>query len=188
MKNNLTIPNLISTFRMLLIPIFAVLYFSSIEKSYMYAFAVIALSALSDVVDGFIARRFNMVSDLGKVLDPIADKLTQVALAVCLCFNHKMLFPVLMVLVTKELLTAVAAAIWFKSGLQPISARWWGKVSTALLYTSFMYYVISDILAFEMYYVDVLFTVLTIAFLLFSMCGYIKTFISRQSNPQDTRR
>lgn len=188
MKNNLTIPNIISFFRILLIPVFSVLYFSNIENNYLYAFTVIAVSALSDIVDGFIARKFNMVSDLGKVLDPIADKLTQVALAICLSFNHKMLFPVLIVLVTKELLTAVAAAIWFKSGLQPISARWWGKVSTAMLYASFMYYVLSDIFTFEIYYVDILFTVLTISFLLFSMCGYIKTFISKQSNPQDTRR
>lgn len=180
MKENFTLPNIISAFRIVLIPVFAVLYFSNIEKNYIYAFAVLALSALSDVTDGFIARRFNMISELGKVLDPIADKLTQVALALCLCFKHRLLFPVLIVLVTKELLTAVAAALWFKNGMKAFSARWWGKVSTLVLYASFMYYVICDILNFMCVYVEITLTVAAIAFMMLSMCGYIKTYLCKQ--------
>ncbi|MEE1278406.1 MAG: CDP-alcohol phosphatidyltransferase family protein [Acutalibacteraceae bacterium] len=185
MKKVFTIPNIISMFRILLIPIFCVLYFSSLDKGYIYAFAVIILSAASDIIDGFIARRFNMISDVGKVLDPFADKLTQVVVAVCLAFNHKMLLPVLSVLATKELLTGVAATLWLKNGLEPISARWWGKVSTALLYASFIYYVICDIFMFNNHVVDIVFTVLTIAFLLFSMCGYIRVFIYKPQNLED---
>lgn len=177
MKKVITIPNIISLFRIVLIPVFCLLYFSGLEKGFVYAFEIVILSALSDVIDGFIARKFNMISDVGKVLDPIADKLTQVALVVCLTFNHKMLFPVLSVLVTKELLTAVAAALWLKNGREPISARWWGKVSTALLYTSFMYYILCDIFAYNNMYIEVFFTAITIAFLLFSMCSYIKLVI-----------
>ncbi len=185
MKKVFTIPNIISMFRILLIPFFCLLYFSEMDKGYIYAFAVVILSAASDIIDGFIARKFNMISDVGKVLDPFADKLTQVVLAVCLAFNHKMLMPVLSVLATKELLTAVAAALWLKNGLQPISARWWGKVSTVLLYASFMYYVLCDILAFSFPVADIIFTVLTIAFMLFSMCGYIRIFIYKPQNTQD---
>ncbi len=178
MKKNLTIPNIISSFRIVLIPVFMLLYFSNLENNYYYAFFVIVLSSISDIADGIIARKFNMISDFGKVLDPIADKLTQLALVVIFCFNHPNLMPVLCVLFTKELLTAVAAAIWLKKGLKPISAKWWGKVSTALLYASFMYYILSDIWSFNNNIIDITITVLTIACLLFSMCGYIKTVMT----------
>ena len=185
MKKVFTIPNIISMLRILLIPVFAVIYFLKIENNYEYAFAVILFSGLSDIVDGFIARKFNMISDVGKVLDPIADKLTQVAVAVCLCANHRTLFPVLVVLVTKELLTLVAATVWLRSGRLPISARWWGKVSTALLYASFAYYILCDIISFQNDIIDILIPALTIASLLFSMCGYLKTYIQKPIEPQD---
>ena len=178
MKSNFTIPNMISAFRILLIPIFVLLYFSNIEHCYFYAFIVIVLSSISDIADGIIARKFNMISDLGKVLDPIADKLTQLALVLILCFKHPTLMPVFFVLFTKELLTAVAAAIWFKKGLKPISAKWWGKVSTALLYASFMYYILSDFWLFKNGIIDIIITALVIVCLLFSMCGYIKTVLT----------
>ena len=185
MKKVFTIPNIISMFRIVLIPLFAYIYFLNFDNNYTYAFGIILFSALSDVVDGFIARKFNMISDVGKVLDPIADKLTQVAVVLCLCVNHRTLFPVLMVLITKELLTLVAAAIWLRSGLQPISARWWGKVSTALLYASFAYYIISDIFSFDVMIVNILVPIISIGFLLFSMCGYLKTYIQKPIDPSN---
>ena len=74
----LTIPNLISLFRILLIPLIIWLYCG--KKQYAATIAVVAISGVSDIIDGKIARKFNMVSDVGKVLDPIADKLTQAAL------------------------------------------------------------------------------------------------------------
>ncbi len=185
MKKNLTIPNIISAIRIVLIPIYILLYFSNIENNHIYALIVLIFSALSDIVDGFIARKFNMISDLGKVLDPIADKLTQVAVVIVLCFSHQTLIPVLCVLFTKELLTAVAAAFWFKSGKGAVSARWWGKVSTALLYASFMFYMVSDILSFKNFTIDVIIMVAIIACLLFSMCGYIKTVLLNSKQPQN---
>ena len=78
----LTIPNFLSFFRILLIPVIAVLY--SIYDSHIAAVVVIALSGLTDILDGKIARRFNMVSDFGKFIDPVADKLTQLAMILCL--------------------------------------------------------------------------------------------------------
>lgn len=177
MKKSITIPNIISFIRIVLIPVYIAVYFSGADNSRTCALVILVLSAISDIADGFIARKFEMVSDLGKVLDPIADKLTQVAVAVVLSITHRTLFPVLCVLFTKELLTAVAAAFWFKSGNGAVSARWWGKVSTALLYASFMYYMLSDILSFGNFTVDIIITAAIIVCLLFSMCGYIKTVL-----------
>ncbi len=81
-KQILTIPNLLSVFRILLIPLIVWLYCG--KQDYLLAAWVLLLSGVTDIADGFIARRFRMVSDLGKVLDPIADKLTQTAALVCL--------------------------------------------------------------------------------------------------------
>lgn len=178
MKKNFTIPNVISAIRILLIPVFVCLYFGSFINNTTYAFLVIVLSALSDIVDGYIARRFNMVSNLGKVLDPVADKLTQLAIVIVFCFKHNTLIPVFFVLFTKELLTTVAATLWFKKGLKPMSAKWWGKVSTAILYLSFIYYLLSDIFNYGNTIIDYVIATLSIVFLLFSMCGYIKTALT----------
>ena len=80
-----TIPNLMSYARVLLIPLFCWLYLTAESLSdYFWASAVVLLSSLTDLLDGKIARRFHMVTELGKVLDPVADKLTHAALAVCL--------------------------------------------------------------------------------------------------------
>ncbi len=179
MKNKtFTIPNIISLIRIVLIPVFIAIYFSELKNAHAWAFVIIILSALSDMADGIIARRFDMVSDIGKVLDPIADKLTQVAIVVILCFKHKTLIPVFCVLFTKELLTAFAATFWFRKGMKPVSARWWGKLSTALLYASFMYYMVIDMMTYHsLFAVDITIMVAIISCLLFSMCGYIKTVL-----------
>ena len=78
----LTIPNLLSLFRLCLIPVFMWLY--CVEKNYLWTGIILIISGLTDTVDGFVARHFNMISDLGKILDPVADKLTQAAMLFCL--------------------------------------------------------------------------------------------------------
>ena len=77
----LTVPNLLSFFRILLIPVIICLYF---KEQYWWAFGLLVLSGATDVVDGWIARTFHVVSDFGKAIDPVADKLTQIALLLCL--------------------------------------------------------------------------------------------------------
>lgn len=184
-KGNLTIPNIISAIRIALIPVFITIYFSDLKNSLIWSFVIIVLSGISDVADGLIARKFNMVSDLGKVLDPIADKLTQVAVAVILCFKHTLLIPVFCVLFTKELLTAFAAGALFKKGMKPESARWWGKLATALLYISFMYYLIIDIVGYtSLLAVDISIMLILIACLIFAMCGYIKMALYESKHTQ----
>ena len=82
----LTVPNLMSLFRLLLVPLLFIFTFGGEwERWRMFAvFAVVVVSALTDVVDGFIARKYHCVSDLGKLLDPVEDKLTQFSLMLCL--------------------------------------------------------------------------------------------------------
>ena len=104
---------------------FVITYFDKSENDYyLWSVIIVIISGLSDVVDGFIARKFKMVSDLGKVLDPIADKLTQVVVILSLAINHPLLFPLFIVLFVKELLTLVAAAHILSKGVKPISSKW----------------------------------------------------------------
>ena len=93
MKDLFTIPNLLSFFRLILIPVYVVLYLNadSTEDYYISA-GILAVSCLTDMIDGKIARHFNMVSNTGKVLDPLADKCTQFTLIICLAIRYPLLW------------------------------------------------------------------------------------------------
>ena len=128
----LTIPNVLSFFRLCLIPIIVWLYIS--KEDYFWTMMVLLFSGLTDVVDGIIARKCNMISDFGKAFDPIADKLTQAAMLCCLVvrFNY-MLIPLGM-LVIKEVVTGITALILIKKTEQVEGAVWHGKLTTVVLY------------------------------------------------------
>ena len=127
----LTIPNILSTFRISLIPIIVWLYL--IKKNYLLTGALVLFSGITDVVDGWIARRFNMISDLGKVLDPIADKSTQAVVVMLLATRfHLMLLP-LIVGVIKEIFMAISGCLVVKRCGVVLGAEWHGKLATVML-------------------------------------------------------
>ena len=127
-----TIPNLLSAFRVLLVPLIVWLYCG--RQDYPLTAWVLALSGATDVADGWIARRFRMVSDLGKVLDPIADKLTQTAALVCLLTRFRAVWWLLGVLVVKETVMAVMGLIVIRRTGAVYSAAWHGKFAACVLY------------------------------------------------------
>lgn len=127
-----TIPNLLSLIRLLLIPVILWLYYE--KEQHLLAVVIIFLSGLTDIADGIIARKFNMVSDLGKILDPIADKLTQLSLICCFVSKFKWLVPLMILFVAKELLMGIVGYITLKKKNTVNSAQWFGKVNTFVLY------------------------------------------------------
>ena len=132
-KDIFTIPNMLSFFRILLIPAIVILY----VKDYRYAsVGVIVLSAVTDIVDGWIARSFNMISDFGKFLDPVADKLTQMLMLCCLVLRYPWAVSLVALLVIKELFQLVCGIIVLKRTDVMNSAKWFGKVNTAVIYAS----------------------------------------------------
>lgn len=133
-KNILTIPNLLSLLRILMIPVIVWLYIK--EKNYRAATAMIILSGITDVADGIIARKFNMVSDLGKILDPIADKLTQGTLIICLSLKYPKMIWLVALFVAKEFIMALLGYITIRNTDSVNSAKWYGKLSTFVLYAS----------------------------------------------------
>lgn len=135
-KNILTIPNLISLFRILLIPLIILLYCG--KKHYTATIMVITISGASDIIDGKIARKFNIVSDVGKVLDPVADKLTQAALVICLIARYPWMWALLALFAVKECLMLLWGYLTLKSTDTINGAKWYGKLSTVVLYAVMM--------------------------------------------------
>lgn len=126
-----TIPNCMSLFRLCLIPLLVWLYCGA--KSYPAAVGVIALSALTDILDGWVARRFHMVTNVGKILDPVADKLTQGAMILCLLTRYKQMWGVVALFATKEGIMLYMGYLSMRYAGKVNSAKWYGKACTVVL-------------------------------------------------------
>lgn len=130
-----TIPNWLCFARIASIPVFSVLF---VKEKYIAAFVIMILSALTDLVDGKIARKFNQVSNLGKILDPVADKLSQMAIVIILIIKFwsmegitKYLF---FLFIAKELVMIIGGLLLLSKGMRPTAAEMWGKVATTVFY------------------------------------------------------
>lgn len=133
-KEYFNIPNLMGYFRILLIPVFLILYYRADTKlTYVTAMTVLIVSCLTDFLDGKIARRFDMVTNFGKMLDPIADKLTQGALAVALAFRYPDMVWVFLLFLGKEIYMGIMGMILLHRDFQMPSAQWYGKLCTGVL-------------------------------------------------------
>lgn len=127
-----TIPNLLSYLRLALIP--AIVWLYCAERSYAAAAWMMAVSAATDVVDGFIARHFSMVTDWGKIFDPIADKLTQIAICFCLAWRFVPVRFMLVLLILKEIYMGIIGLIFIHKTDSVEGAVWYGKMTTVLFF------------------------------------------------------
>ena len=134
-----SIPNMLSYFRLLLIPLFIVLY---VQEDFTEALITLAASGLSDILDGRIARKYDMVTDLGKVLDPVADKLTQCAMMLCVAMRYPAMWWLLGLHVVKETVMLIMGWYVLKRTDTVNSAIWAGKLCTGVIYAVMMLHVI----------------------------------------------
>ncbi len=139
-KDILTIPNILSFFRIVLIPIIVVLYCK--YEMYSATTLVILVSGLTDVVDGWIARKFRMVSDFGKILDPISDKLTQASILLCLFTRFPHMIYLFVLMAVKETLMGVTGLLSIRSSGEVQGADWHGKLTTCLLYGMMLVHIV----------------------------------------------
>ena len=136
-KEIFTIPNMLSLFRLILIPVYIIIYLNAQDKTdYFLAAAILAVSCLTDMIDGKIARHFNMISNIGKILDPLADKATQFSLIICLASKHKILWYMVILFVIKESFQLIAGGMNLRRGKMLKGALITGKVCTTVLFTS----------------------------------------------------
>lgn len=177
-KAIVTIPNILSVVRILIIPFIVWTYFDTgIKNNYIITAVLMLLSGLTDVVDGFIARHFNMISDVGKILDPVADKLTQVTVAVCIATNHATIIPLVVILFSKELLMLIGTIVMVSKVSETPYARWWGKLATVVLYAAMLTVIIADYMGGKLPEAVVTAVgAIAIVFILFSLASYFRIF------------
>lgn len=138
-KELFSIPNLMSYFRILLIPVFCYLYITAeSDRNYLIVALIVLVSSLTDLFDGKIARRFNMVTQWGKILDPVADKLSHAALAICLATRYPLMWALIALMAVKEGFMGIMGLIFLKKGQMLDGAMLFGKVCTAVLFVGLM--------------------------------------------------
>ncbi len=130
-KDLMTVPNAISFCRVILITPFVAFF---VAKMYVAATITIALSGLSDCFDGLIARKYHQESEFGKIIDPLADKLTLLAAGICIVMIEPIALPLMGLMVVKDLLMITGGVIVVKKGIIPPKSAWYGKVGTILFY------------------------------------------------------
>ena len=181
-KDVLTIPNLLSLFRLVLIPVYIVIYLNAKDVTdYYVAAGILAVSCLTDLIDGKIARHFNMISTVGKILDPLADKATQFALILCLALEHPVLWLLVGCFFVKECFQLIAGGINLKKGKMLKGALISGKICTTVLFISLILMVmlpnLSDKVIFIITIVDTFFVIIT-------FIDYLITYSSRENKFQ----
>ena len=136
-KEIYTIPNLLSLFRLVLIPVYVIIYLNAdTTADYYLAAGILAVSCLTDLIDGKVARHFNMITSLGKLLDPVADKATQFTLIMCLTVRYPVLWFLVGLFVVKESFQLIAGGIRLRKGRMLKGALISGKICTTVLFIS----------------------------------------------------
>lgn len=181
-KEILTIPNLLSFFRLILIPVYMVIYLNAQEtRDYVIAGVILAVSCLTDMVDGKIARKFNMITTFGKFLDPLADKLTQFTLLLCLAIRYRVLWTVLGLFVVKELFQLLAGILTVRHGYILKGALLSGKICTTVLFTSLVAMVIFP--GIKQDTISII-AIINGIFLMIAFADYVITYMGKKSRFQ----
>lgn len=174
-----TIPNLLSLFRLALIPVYIVMYLNAkTSLDYYLSAGVLTLSCLTDMFDGQIARRFNMISNIGKILDPLADKLTQFALVLCLAIRYPVMWAVIVLFVIKETFQLIALAVSIRKGRVLKGALLSGKICTTILFVSLVFLVMFH--SIDMLVVNII-TAVDFLFLLYAFIDYVVAYCRKDS-------
>lgn len=169
-----TIPNIISFTRILLIIPFIVFF---LLGNYLIAFSFILLSGISDCLDGYLARKLNQISDLGKLLDPVADKLTLISVVICMGVLIPEILPIAIVLVIKDILMLVGGFYLLKKEIIPPPAKWYGKVATVIFYVSVVTIVFfKGFLEYEIYLLTIILLGITFVVMMFALIKYAIVF------------
>ena len=170
------VPNILTLFRFILIPF---IFISITNEQYLTAFIILTISGITDILDGFIARKFNFITNFGKLIDPLSDKATQICVLLALVLNNIVPLWILFIVFLKELIMIAGASFLYGKELV-VSSKWYGKLSTVLFYIAIVsslairYFNIS--IQFDIYYLALLMTLFSLVmyFNAFYKQGYLK--------------
>ena len=182
-KEILTIPNLLSLFRLALIPVYVVIYLNAKEPGhYFLSAAILAVSCLTDMIDGKIARKFNMISTVGKILDPIADKATQFTLIVCLAMRYRILMYIMVLFLIKESFQLIAGMINLRKGKMLDGALITGKICTTVLFISLILMVLLPTLSQTVIH---WIAVIDAVFMITAFADYVRAYFGKNKKVHD---
>ena len=174
----MNIPNILTVVRFILIPGFGYFLY---RESYIVAIILFLLGGITDILDGYVARKFNMITSWGKLADPLADKLMQITALAILTIRNRIPIPVVLIVVAKEVFMGIGSLSLYKREHHVVSANWYGKVATVVFYI-----VIVLIIAFNIKepYSGIM-AVFALLPTIFAFIMYINTFnkIRRESRP-----
>lgn len=181
-KDLMTIPNALSFIRIILITPFVAFFVAAkyITNNYIPAIIILAISGISDLLDGMIARKFHQESELGKVLDPLADKLTLIAVGVCLIFIQPYVLPLMIIMVLKDALMIIGGTIIINKGVIPPKSSWYGKASTFMFYISVGMVVLMEIFKYKNETLSLTVLGVTAGMMIFSLVNYAIIFFRIQ--------
>ncbi|MGL4345195.1 MAG: CDP-alcohol phosphatidyltransferase family protein [Cellulosilyticaceae bacterium] len=173
-KQLFNIPNILSLVRILLVPVFIYIYLNAQTKESFYLAAfILFVSGLTDALDGYIARKYNLITELGKVIDPFADKLTQATVAICLALRIQGMLVLLSIFVIKEVTMIIGSGILLKKRVEIDGAKWFGKLATVVFYVvMFLVVAIPDMQSS----MRIILIGLSAVFMIFSFVMYIPEF------------
>lgn len=182
-KEILTIPNLLSLFRLLLIPVYMTIYLNASQtRDYVVAALILAISCLTDMIDGKIARKFNMITTFGKFLDPVADKVTQFTLIICLSIKYPILWNLVLLFVIKESFQFIAGLITYRKGRMLTGALITGKICTTVLFVSLTAMILIPDMSKQA--VNII-TVVDGIFMLMAFADYVHAYFGHGNQIQD---
>lgn len=180
------VPNILTVIRFFLIPLIII---SLINDDFITAFIILTLSGLTDVLDGFIARKFNFITNFGKLIDPLADKATQISILTTLAFKNIIPLWIILIIFIKELVLIAGASFLYGKELV-VSSRWFGKLATVLFYIAIVssliirYFKIGFAFDTYLYYLALFMTIISLIMYIdtFYKKGYLKKINNKKEN------
>ncbi|OCL27339.1 CDP-diacylglycerol--glycerol-3-phosphate 3-phosphatidyltransferase [Orenia metallireducens] len=139
----MNVANLLTLSRIILLPFFIIIFFSNYENNFMIAGMIFAISGLTDLLDGYVARKYNQVSHLGRLLDPLADKLTMISVFIILAINNSIHRGIIGVILVREFIILIGSCVVYFNSDDIISPSKFGKSATFLLYVTAAAYILN---------------------------------------------
>ena len=186
LKENLNIPNLLSVIRILLI--FPEVYYF-INDKYIISAILLSISGITDMFGGYIARKYNKITKLGSMIDPVADKLTLIAIVFCIGSKFKIIMPLAIILFIKELIMLIAGVILLNKHKTPSPSKWYGKLATIVFYFSIIIIVaLKAIWNIENVILTLTLMLITMILMLFALIKYFFVFIDILKNDEEIEK
>lgn len=151
----MNIPNILTIIRLLLVPAFILVFFSEMPNAMIISFLIFLFAGLTDFLDGYIARKYHLVTKWGSIADPLADKLMSITVLLSLTIKEIIPIWVLIIIMAKELLMIIGGAILYKKGTY-VPAKIYGKAATVLFYVAVIFLEIERTVGLILMYVTVL--------------------------------